>query len=246
MNEKRGANQRLWFRKRAIPVFPHRLITVEKVRDVTVGGNQLIVTYSNHPALDLMVTFKELKEVLVEQCFPHLRTTAKDTFTTEEIEAPEVIEFKKGTNLSLASKRINYDDDIFDFPEENFPSHWMDCVRGPARGYTEEQLNAYPWLALEPPTSIEPYQINEYNDRYTSRFRDWVKGQLRIGGNGPLEEREFDKEKFKKFLGVKVYYVDASKGRVGPELVEQDEDRYEFSHDEWTWYSTSTGLAAVV
>ena len=72
------------------------------------------------------------------------------------------------------------------------------------------------------------------------------EGQLRIGGNGPLEEREFDKEKFKKFLGVKVYYVDASKGRVGPELVEQDEDRYEFSHDEWTWYSTSTGLAAVV
>ena len=45
---------------------------------------------------------------------------------------------------------------------------------------------------------------------------------------------------------MKVYYVDASKGRVGPELVEQDEDRYEFSHDEWTWYSTSTGLAAVV
>lgn len=80
--------------KRAIPVFPRRVITVEKVRDVTVVGNQLIVTYPRHPALDLMVTCKELKEVLVEQCFPHLRTTAKGTFTTEEIEAPEVIEFR--------------------------------------------------------------------------------------------------------------------------------------------------------
>ncbi|PVH79548.1 hypothetical protein DL98DRAFT_630954 [Cadophora sp. DSE1049] len=293
--------------KRAIPIFPHRVITVETDRDDPPKriGNSPTITYPRHPALDLMVTCKEFKKVLCEECFAHLKTPTRNNTITENNETPEVVNFKKEAIPSLASQRVNFNDDIFyltngldyleilerkspipiasikrvlipreifddiiyddmepydvmlqtltgleqiiilDFPQHTFPSHYMDCVRKPSRGYTEEQFNAWPWLSLEPPTSIEPYYIMEYDDRYTSRFHDWVKGQLRMGGNGPDGEREFDKEKFKKFIDVKVYYADASKCRVGPELVVQDEDRYEFSLWDRRWYSTSTGLAAV-
>ncbi|KAH7371892.1 hypothetical protein BKA64DRAFT_268828 [Cadophora sp. MPI-SDFR-AT-0126] len=292
--------------KCAIPVYPHRVITVENNLDTPRRRNSHSpsITYPRHPALDLMLTCKEFKEVLYEECLAHLRTTTRGNINTEINEMTEVVNFKKVAIPSLASQRLNHDDDIFylphdihhlenlewkcpvplalikrimisqnmyddiigdedepydvilqpltglkqivvfDFPKHTFPGFHEGRLRDPCRGYDIYDTTVWPWLSLEPPTSLGPFHINEYDDHYTTRFTKWVSHQLLIGGNWPDGDKVFDTEKFKKFLDVKVYYADASKLRVGPKLLVQDEEHYEFSHVDRKWYSTSTGLTA--
>ena len=310
MKQERGANQRFWFRKRAIPVFPHRVITVKEIWGTGEGNSSeytQTITYPSHPGAYLIVTCKEFKQVLEEQCFAHLRTIAKDAAITKEDEVLAAVDSKKEAVTYSASRLVNYEDDILyltvgldfftvpehkilvpfasikrlmmpldrftamlwhgdlkyeiilqtltaleqilviDFPELTLPSGYMEHISGPHRIYTVAgQLEFFPWFSLDPPRSIEPFHGSQYDDDHSARFLEWVLDTLDEGGSGPHRGVAFDAEAFSNFLDVKIYHVDASKCRVGPNLLVQDQDRYEFSRVDRKWYSTSTGLAAVL
>ncbi|KAK0117811.1 hypothetical protein ONS95_012135 [Cadophora gregata] len=60
-----------------------------------------------------MITCKEFKEVLYEVCFASVKFAAKINNIAENVEAPEVVNFKKEARPSMASQHISYDDDVF-------------------------------------------------------------------------------------------------------------------------------------
>ncbi|KAK0122864.1 hypothetical protein ONS96_009891 [Cadophora gregata f. sp. sojae] len=171
-----------------------------------------------------MITCKEFKEVLYEVCFASVKFAAKINNIAENVEAPEVVNFKKEARPSMASQHISYDDDVFYLTN--------------GIGYLADLERRSPIPLASIKRVMIPHKI--YNEIISVDSEP----QLGKGGNGPYWGKKVDKEKFKKFPDMKVYYVDASKGRVGPELVVQDEDRYEFRSLDSRWYSVSTGMEA--